>query len=61
MSLLRKKIQEITDDRAFWRIVKPFLSKKSITNEKSILFENEDVLANDSFVDKVLSNFFLTS
>lgn len=37
------------------RIVKPFFANKSITDEKKIVGK---FLANDSFVAKVLSNFF---
>ena len=50
--------KKVADNRIFWRTVKPFLSNKSIENEKIILVEKEEILTNDSSVAKVLNNFF---
>ena len=47
-------------NRTFWRTVRPFLSNKSIENEKIVLVEKEYILINDSSVGKVVNNFFLT-
>ena len=67
VSLLRRTKKEyygnldskkVTDNRTFWRTVKPFLSNKYIENEKLILVEKEEIVTNDSSVAKVLNNFF---
>ena len=67
MSLLRRTKKEyygnldprkVADNRTFWRTVKPFLSNKSVENEKIILVEKEEILAKDNSVAKVLNNFF---
>ena len=67
VSLLRRTKKEyygnldprkIADNRTFWRTVKPFLSNKSVENEKIILVEKEEILTKDNSVAKVLNNFF---
>ena len=50
--------KKVAENRTIWRIVKPFLSNKSIENEKIILVEKEEILTNDSAVSEVLNNFF---
>ena len=52
--------RNFADNRTFWRTVRPFLSNKSIENEKIVLLEKEYILINDSSVGKVVNNFFLT-
>ena len=67
VSLLRRTKKEyygnldprkVADNRIFWRTVKPFLSNKSVENEKIILVEKEEILTKDNSVAKVLNNFF---
>ena len=67
MSLLRRTKKEysgsldpkkVEDNKTFWRKVKPFLSNKSIENEKIILVEKKEIIKNDSSVANVLNNFF---
>ena len=67
VSLLRRTKKEyygnldpkkVADNRTFRRTVKPFLSNKSIENEKNILDEKEEILTNYGSVAKVLNNFF---
>ena len=40
--------KKVVDNRTFRRTVKPFLSNKSIENEKYILVEKEEILTSDS-------------
>ena len=49
---------KVVNNRTFWRRVKPFLSNKSVENEKIILVEKEEILTKDNSVAKVLNNFF---
>ena len=49
--------RKIADNKTFWRTVKPFLSNKSVENEKMILVEKEEILRKDNSVTKVLISF----
>ena len=49
------------DNRTFWRKIKPFLSNKSVENEKIILVEKEEILTKDESVPKVLNTFFFNN
>ena len=50
--------RNIVDNRTFWKTVKPFLSNKSVENEKIILVEKEEILTKYNSVAKVLNNLF---
>ena len=50
--------RKAADNRTFWRPVKPFLSNKSVENEKIILVEKEEILTKDNSVAKVLNKLF---
>ena len=67
VSLLRKtKTQyyssldekNVTDNKAFWKTVKPFLSDKIISKEKITLIEENEIVSNDEDSTQVLSTFF---
>ena len=55
-SNLNKK--NVTDNRKFWKTVKPVLSNKFVNNEKITLVDNEKIITNDKEVAKVLNEFF---
>ena len=50
--------KEVTDNRKFWKTVKPFLSDKCPSNEKVILVEEDEIISKDSEVAEVLNTFF---
>ena len=67
VSLLRKakinyygnsNVNEITDNKKFWKTVKPFLSDKSKTSDKIHFNENGELLNSESERAEVLNNFF---
>ena len=67
VSLLRKtKInyygilndQDITDNKNFWKTVKPFLSEKSINSDKIHLNENGELINSKTKTAEVLNEFF---
>ena len=69
LSLLRKDKREyfaslnekdITDNRLFWHIVKPFLSDKIKSRENITLVNNENITSKEVEVANTLSNFFST-
>ena len=50
--------KDITDNKKFWKTVKPFLSDKSKSSDKIHLSENGELLNNESETAEVLNNFF---
>ena len=67
VSLLRKtKTQyysnldekNVTDNKAFWKTVKPFLSDKITSKEKITLIEENEIVSNDENTAQVLNTFF---
>ena len=67
LSLLRKEkkkyfanlnIKNITDNKIFWQIIKPFLSEKTKSREKITLIENEKLVSYNTEVANYLNNFF---
>ena len=69
LSLLRKEKREyfanlnekdITDDRTFWHIVKPFLSDKIKSRENITLVNNENITFKEVEVTNTRNSFFST-
>ena len=67
VSLLRKTKREyysnldeknICDNKAFWKIVKPILSKKIMSNQRITLIENDEIFKTEKETAKVLNAFF---
>ena len=67
VSLLRKTKREyygnldgknICDNKTFWEIVKPMLSKKTKSNERINLVENDNIIKIEKGTAKVLNAFF---
>ena len=46
------------DNRPFWKVVKPLLSNKIVSNEKITLVEGKEIVKIDHANAKVLNNFF---
>ena len=51
---------DITDNRTFWHIVKPFLSDKIKSRENITLVNNENITSKKVEVANTLNNFFST-
>ena len=67
VSLLRKNkktyydnldVKNVTDNKMFWKTVKPYLSDKSIKSDKIHLNENGELIKSESETAEVLNNFF---
>ena len=67
VSLLRKSkreyysnldVKNITDNKTFWKTIKPFLSDKVTSTQKIILIENYKIVKNDNGTARVLDTFF---
>ena len=50
--------KNICDNRKFWKVVKPLLSNKIVSNEKITLVEGEEIIKTNQANAKVLNNFF---
>ena len=48
----------LSDNKKFWKMVKPFFSEKSSIKQKVILIENNEILNNDQKVAETLNIFF---
>ena len=53
---LNKK--NICDNKKFWRVVKPLLSHKIISNEKITIVEGDKIIRSDNKTAEVLNEFF---
>ena len=51
-------VENICDNKIFWKIVKPLLSNKIMSSKKITLAEGTIILKNGKETAKVLNNFF---
>ena len=69
VSLLRKSkqyfkninISGLTDNKSFWKSVKPYFSDKGSNSNKITLVENDSIITNDSVVYKTMDKFFINT
>ena len=52
------KISSITDDKKFWKTVKPLFSDKSSHRQKINLVENDTTLNDNQVVAEAFNNYF---
>ena len=50
--------KNVSDNKKFWKTVKPFLSDKIISTEQITLVENNEIISEDSDVAQTLNYFF---
>ena len=53
-------INLVTDDRKFWKTVKPALSDKCQSNNKIVLVEDDEIISDDIEVEEIFNCFFVT-
>ena len=67
VSLLRKakkecflslNINKVVDNKCFWKIVKPFLSSKTISSEKITLVDDDELTTDEHKATNSLNDFF---
>ena len=51
-------IKKVTDNKTFWKTIKPFLSDKIMSTERITLIDNGEVVANEQDTANVLNTFF---
>ena len=52
-------LNDLFDNRKFWKAVKPFFSGKAQTNAGITLFKNVQVISDDSKIANILNEFFV--
>ena len=50
--------KDVSDDKNFWKTVKPFLSDKIVSKEQICSVENDEIISEDSKIVKSLNSFF---
>ena len=53
-------ISLVTDNKKFWKTVKPFFSDRSQSQNKIVLTEDERIISNDVEVAETMNEFFVT-
>ena len=48
----------VTDNKTFWKTVKPLFSEKTVLNQNILLIDGDVIIKEDSNVSEVLSDFF---
>ena len=69
VSLLRKSkqyfnninISGLTDNKNFWKSVKPYFNDKGSNSNKITLVENDSIITNNSVVYKTMDKFFINT
>ena len=54
-------ISLVTDNKKFWKTVKPFFSDKLQSKSKIVLIEDETIISNDVEVAESMNEFFITA
>ena len=52
------KIDDICDNKLFWKTIKPFLSDKIQNSDQILLIENENVIENNNEICEIMNDFF---
>ena len=48
----------ITENKLFWKTVKPSFTDKTLKNERNILVENNKVVSGESKLEEIFSKYF---
>ena len=50
--------KNVSDNKKFWKIVKPFFSDKSVTTDKITIIDDNEIHDDDKNVSEIFNNFF---
>ena len=53
-------MNEITDNKTFWRTIKPYFNEKGSGSDKIALSGNESVLTNEKEIANTMNNYFIS-
>ena len=51
-------IKNITDNKAFWKTIKPYFSNKGLNSSSLILSEKNEIATNDQDIANIINNYF---
>ena len=51
-------IRNVTENKLFWKTVKPFFSNKGPMRQKITFIENGEIISNNKAISEIFSNFF---
>ena len=50
-------VSDVTDNKSFWKSVKPYFSNKGSNSNKITLVENDAIITNDRVISKTMNKF----
>ena len=50
--------KDVSNNKTFWKTVKPFLSDKIVSKEQILLVENDEIIFEDNKIAEYLNSFF---
>ena len=50
-------VSDVTDNKSFWKSVKPYFSNKGSNSNKITLVENDVIITNDRVISKTMNKF----
>ena len=53
-------MNEITDNKTFWRTIKPYFNEKGSGSDKIVLSGNKSVLTNEKEIANTMNNYFIS-
>ena len=51
-------VKNITDNKAFWKTIKPYSSNKGLNSSSLILSEKNKIVTNDQDIASIMNNYF---
>ena len=51
-------MKDISDNKRFWKTIKPFFNDKGLNTNKILLKENDDLISDESSVANIFNDFF---
>ena len=54
-------VSDVTDNKSFWKSVKPYFSNKGSNSNKITLVENDAIITNDRVMSKTMNKFFINT
>ena len=50
--------KSVTDNKLFWKVIKPSFSDKVVSNENITLVENNEIISNENKICEIFNDFF---
>ena len=52
-------VKNLTDNRKFWKSIKPYFSKKGVNSNKLMLKENDHIVSDEKQLAQIMNSFFV--